>query len=87
MEHPPKTLLNRGQTFYGTELQHTKHFLGLSRHFTAKPTFVLLAVINVVTFFLLHATEKFLKFSFHGKLLISFAFILHILHERKTADS
>jgi hypothetical protein len=82
MELPPKTLLNSGHRLCGMELEHTKCLLGLSHHFTAMPTVALLVVINEVTSFLPNATEKFLKFSFHSKAVRSFAFTLHILHEK-----
>jgi hypothetical protein len=45
------------------ELEHTKHFVGLSRHFTAMSTVVIvLLIVEVMS--LLHATNDILKFSF-----------------------
>jgi hypothetical protein len=43
--------------FCGMELEHTKRFLRLSRHFTAMSTVALLVVIVGVTSLLSHATK------------------------------
>jgi hypothetical protein len=65
MELPPKTLLNSGHRLCGMELEHTKCFLGLSRHFTAIPTVALIVATDGVTSLL----QKLLKFSFQWCLI------------------
>jgi hypothetical protein len=64
MELPPKTPLKSGHTFCGMELEHTKRFLGLSRHFTAASTLALQVAVVGVTSLLPHATKNVSKFSF-----------------------
>jgi hypothetical protein len=64
MELPPKTPLNSGHRFCGMELEHTKHFLGLSSYFTVTSRVMLLVAIVGVTSLLPHATKTFLKISF-----------------------
>jgi hypothetical protein len=63
MELSPKTPFNGSDRFCGMELEHTKRFLGLSRHFTVMSTIALLVTIVGVTSLLPHATKYFLKFS------------------------
>jgi hypothetical protein len=57
MELLPKCLLNSGHRFCGMELEHTKHFLRLSHHFTAMSTVALLMPIVGVMPLLSHATN------------------------------
>jgi hypothetical protein len=57
MELPPEPPLNRDRVFSGMEPEHTKLFLGLSRHFVSMSTVVLLAVIVGVTPLLPYATN------------------------------
>jgi hypothetical protein len=64
MELPPKTPLNSDHRFCGMELEHTKRFPGLSRHFTSMSTVARLVAIVGVTSFLPHATKTILNFSF-----------------------
>jgi hypothetical protein len=45
MELPPKTPLNSGHRFCGMELEPTKHFFGLSRHFAAMSSLAPIVVI------------------------------------------
>jgi hypothetical protein len=61
MELPPKTPLNSGHRFCEMELEHTKRFLGLSRHFTVMSTVAFLVVIVGVTSLFPHATDSFLN--------------------------
>jgi hypothetical protein len=48
--------LNTGHIFCGTELQHTKYLLELSRHFTTMSTVELLVAITAVIPVRLQAT-------------------------------
>jgi hypothetical protein len=64
----PKTLLNSGHRLCGTELEHTKRFLGLIRHFIAMSIVALQVVIigSRLTLILAYATNIFLSYSFYG---------------------
>jgi hypothetical protein len=49
---------NSGQRFFGMELEYTKRFLRLSRHFTVMSTVALLLTTDVVTLLLPHAAKN-----------------------------
>jgi hypothetical protein len=62
MELHPKTSLNVALRFCAMELEHTKHFLGLSRHFTAMSAVALLVAMVGITSLLPHTTKSDVPF-------------------------
>jgi hypothetical protein len=56
MELPLKAPLSSGHRFCGMKFEHTKHFLGLSHHFTVMSTVAFL--VAIVEVMLLHLHEK-----------------------------
>jgi hypothetical protein len=57
MELPPKPPLNYDNRVCGMELDNTKRFLRLSRHFTVMTTVALLVAVVEVTSLLPHAAK------------------------------
>jgi hypothetical protein len=59
VEFSPKTPVKSGRGFYATQLEHTRRFLGLSRHFTVMSTGALVVTVVGISSLLSDATKIF----------------------------